>query len=228
MEEPPECEHNLCIKSAAVHSRCDWQSTRRSRVRSRSSSVRDRSHLWIRNSRIGAPAAPNPVSEWLEAPSNASCREPASSEPGDRDHDDPKNVHCQPAEDTGTERRNRWNDGSRDHEMLQTNSPGGLRHPRIIRSTARPIRSQTWSTCVQLLQVAVCNSIRSCVDQLCSITRSCDSRPVPIPAPGPGLHYRQCWLPGLKRGHGSLRMPGQHSTSRSRSRSENNAGPMYN
>jgi hypothetical protein len=43
------------------------------------------------------------------------------------------------------------------------------------------------------------------VDQLRSITRSCDSRPVaiPAPAPAPGLHYRQCLLAGLKRGHGS-------------------------
>jgi hypothetical protein len=45
------------------------------------------------------------------------------------------------------------------------------------------------------------------------MTRSCDSRPVPIPAlapaPAPGLHYRQRWLPGLKCGHGSLRMAGQ-------------------
>jgi hypothetical protein len=56
----------------------------------------------------------------------------------------------------------------------------------------------------------------------------CDSRPVTIPAPAlaPGLHYRQRWLPGLKRGHGSLRMARQHSTSRSRS--ENSAEPMYN
>ena len=59
------------------------------------------------------------------------------------------------------------------------------------------------------------------------------SRPVypgAFPAPAPGLHYRQRWLPGLKRGHGSLRMAGQHSTSRSRtrSRSENSVEPMYN
>jgi uncharacterized membrane protein len=50
--------------------------------------------------------------------------------------------------------------------------------------------------------------------------------PAPALAPAPGLHYRQRWLPGLKRGHGSLRMAGQQSTSGSRS--ENSAVPMYN
>jgi hypothetical protein len=63
--------------------------------------------------------------------------------------------------------------------------------------------------------------------ELGSITRSCDSRPVPIPAPAPGLHYRQRWLPGLKRGHGSLRMAGQHSTSRSRSENKRTERPAF-
>ena len=38
-----------------------------------------------------------------------------------------------------------------------------------------------------------------------------------FPAPAPELPCRQRWLAGLKCGHGSLHMAGQHSVSRSRS-----------